>query len=116
MIPKIIEKLSQLKTIELDVTSDPEGLSFVTEIEASEFASSLTAVFSSLEEVSYASNTWINNVSYKGIKGIEKSDNMTSLVPGAVNGKSIEVTVWITEEGTVKKLKLIGAILSLIHI
>ena len=35
---------------------------------------------------------------------------MTSLVPGAVNGKSIEVTVWITEEGTVKKLKLIGAI------
>ena len=110
MIPKIIEKLSQLKTIELDVTSNPEGLSSVTQIEASEFASSLTAVFSSLEAVSYASNTWIDNVSYKGIKGIAKSDNMTSLVSGAVNGKSIEVTVWITEEGTVKKLKLIGAI------
>ena len=110
MIPTIIEKLSQLKTIELEVTSDPEGLSSVTEIEASEFTSSLTAVLGSLREISYASNTWINNVSYKGIKGITKSDNMTSLVPDALNGKSIEVTVWLAEDGTVKKIKLIGEI------
>ena len=110
MIPTIIEKLSQLKTIELDVTSDPEGLSSATEIESSEFTSSLTSVLSNLEEVSYASNTWINNVSHKGIKGITKSDNMTSLVPGAVNGKSVEVTVWVAEDSTVKKVKLIGAI------
>ncbi len=110
MIPTIIEKLSQLKTIELDVTSDPEGLSSATEIESSEFNSYLTSVLSNLEEVSYASNTWINNVSHKGIKGITKSDNMTSLVPGAVNGKSVEVTVWVAEDSTVKKVKLIGAI------
>ena len=110
MIPAIVERLSAVKTVELKVTSNPAGLSFVAEIGASEFASYLTTVVNSLESVAYSSNTWIDNVAHKGIKGSTKSDDLSSLVSGAVKGKSVEVTVWVTEDNTVRKVKLVGII------
>lgn len=110
MISGIVDKLAGIKTVELTVSSEPSGLSAVTEIDSSTLTSSLTQILNSLETVSYASNTWINNVAHKGIQGTTKSDNLTTLVPDAVNGNSVEVTVWVTEDNIIRKFKLAGVI------
>jgi len=110
MISGIVDKLAGIKTVELTVSSEPSGLSVVTEIDSSTLTSSLTQILNSLETVSYASNTWINNVAHKGIQGTTKSDNLTTLVPDAVNGNSVEVTVWVTEDNIIRKFKLAGVI------
>ena len=109
MIAIIVDKLSGITTVELTASSDPEGLSVVTEIAAVKFSATLTQVINSLETISYASNTWINNVSYKGISGTTKSENLKDLVPDTVNGRSVKVTVWVTEDRIIKRLRVDGA-------
>ena len=102
--------IRNLTTVELTASSEPEGLSVVTEIAAVKFSATLTQVINSLETISYASNTWINNVSYKGISGTTKSENLKDLVPDTVNGRSVKVTVWVTEDRIIKRLRVDGAL------
>ena len=78
--------------------------------EPGNLANVLSGIVSSLQNTEYGSNTWIDNVSHKGIKGTVNSDLLQSLVPDVPSNTNVNLTIWITDDHHIKRLKIEGAL------
>ena len=105
-------QLSSASNLKVTVTTDPENITVASEADISANVSGLSDIISNLTEVTYASNTWINNVSYKGVSGSYTVKGLDALVPGAVEGNVVKASVWVSDEGAVKRVRLEGALTS----
>ena len=92
------------------VTTDPENIADASEADISANVSGLSDILSNLTDVAYASNTWIDNVSYKGFSGSYTVKKLDALVPGAIDGNVIKVSAWVSEEGVLIRVRLEGAL------
>ena len=105
-------QLSSASNLKVTVTTDPENITVASEADISANVSGLSDIISNLTEVTYASNTWIDNVSYKGVSGSYTAKGLDALVPGAVEGNVVKASVWVSDEGAVKRVRLEGALTS----
>ena len=71
-------------------------------------ANILSGIVSGLENTEYGSNTWIDNVSHKGIKGIVNGDLLQDLVPDASSTADVNLTIWVTDDYQMKRIKIEG--------
>ncbi len=105
-------QLSSASNLKVTVTTDPENIAVASEADISANVSGLSDIISNLTEVTYASNTWINNVSYKGVSGSYTVKGLDAFVPGAVEGNVVKASVWVSDEGALKRVRLEGALTS----
>ena len=76
--------------------------------ESANLANVLSGIVSSLKNTEYESNTWIENISHKGIKGTVKSDLLQGLAPDIPTSTDTDLTIWITDDYHIKRLKIEG--------
>ena len=105
-------QLGTASSLEVTVTTDPENIAVASEADISANVSGLSEIISNLTDVGYTSNTWIDNVSYKGFSGSYTVKKLDALVPGAVDGNVIKVSAWVSEEGVLRRVRLEGALTS----
>ena len=114
IIQKITADLTSSKPLKLDSDSDPDEISKMiinnANGEPGNLANVLSGIVSSLQNTEYGSNTWIDNVSHKGIKGTVNSDLLQSLVPDVPSNTNVNLTIWITDDHHIKRLKIEGAL------
>ena len=56
----------------------------------------------------YSSNTWIDNVQYQGITGTIDSGEFGILVPDSTTGNKADLTIWVSADSNLKRLKITG--------
>ena len=114
IIENIASKLSALTSVTLEVTTDPEGISVISEINAKTNSESLPKTFAeiikNLKDAGYGNNSWINNISHKSLTGNIDSSTVKTLVPDASANKSVTLTIWITDDNNLKRMQLKGAL------
>ena len=94
------------------MSNSSANIAVASEADISANVSGLSEIISNLTDVGYASNTWIDNVSYKGFSGSYTVKKLDALVPGAVDGNVIKVSAWVSEEGVLRRVRLEGALTS----
>ena len=112
LLTNVATQLGSVSNLKVIVTTDPENITVASEADISANVSGLSDIISNLTEVTYASNTWINNVSYKGVSGSYTVKGLDALVPGAVEGNVVKASVWVSDEGALKRVRLEGALTS----
>ena len=112
IIQKVTDNLTSSKPLKLDSGSDPDEISKMiinkATSESANLANVLSGIVSSLKNTEYESNTWIENISHKGIKGTVKSDLLQGLAPDVPTSTDTELTIWITDDYHIKRLKIEG--------
>ena len=114
ILQKVTDNLTSSKPLKLDSGSDPDEISKMiinkATSESANLANVLSGIVSSLKNTEYESNTWIENISHKGIKGTVKSDLLQGLVSDVPSSTDLNFTIWITDEHHIKRLKIEGAL------
>ena len=112
ILQKVTANLASSKPLKLDSDSDPDEISKMiinnANGEPGNLANVLSGIVSSLQNTEYGSNTWIDNVSHKGIKGTVNSDLLQGLVSDVPSSTDLNFTIWITDEHHIKRLKIEG--------
>ena len=112
LLTNVATQLGSVSSLKVIVTTDPENISVASDADISDKAPAFSDIISNLTDVGYASNTWIDNVSYKGVSGSYTVKGIDALVPGAVDGNVIKVSAWVSDEGVLRRVRLEGAITS----
>ena len=111
-VQKITESLKSSNLLKIDSNSDPDEISEViinnAATNTTELTKLLSGIVSGLKNTEYVSNTWIDNVSHKGIKGIVSGDLLQDLVPDAPSTAEVNITIWVTDDYQMKRLKIEG--------
>ena len=114
ILQKVTDNLTSSKPLKLDSGSDPDEISKMiinkATSESANLANVLSGIVSSLKNTEYESNTWIENISHKGIKGTVKSDLLQGLVSDVPSSTDLNFTIWITDDHHIKRLKIEGAL------
>jgi len=114
IVQKVTVNLTSSKPLKLDSDSDPDEISKMiidnANGDSANLANVLSGIVSSLQNTGYVSNTWIDNVSHKGIKGNLKSDLLQGLVSDVPSSTDVNLTIWITDDHHIKRLKIEGAL------
>ena len=112
IIQKITANLTSSNPLKFDSDSDPDEISKMiinnANGEPGNLANVLSGIVSSLQNTEYGSNTWIDNVSHKGIKGIVSGDLLQDLLPDAPSTAEVNITIWVTDDYQMKRLKIEG--------
>ena len=112
ILQKVTDNLTSSKPLKLDSGSDPDEISKMiinkATSESANLANVLSGIVSSLKNTEYESNTWIENISHKGIKGTVKSDLLQGLAPDVPTSTDTDLTIWITDDYHIKRLKIEG--------
>ena len=61
-----------------------------------------------LKEIEYGSNSWINNISHRSITGTVDSSLLKSLIPNSLSDKTGSVTIWLTDDNSLKRIQIKG--------
>ncbi len=112
LLTNVATQLGSVSNLKVIVTTDPENISVASDADISDKAPAFSDIISNLTDVGYASNTWIDNVSYKGVSGSYTVKGIDALVPGAVDGNVIKVSAWVSDEGVLRRVRLEGALTS----
>ena len=111
-LQKVTDNLISSKPLILTSTSEPDEISKTiintASAESETLPNTLSSLVSNLENTEYGSNSWIENVSHKGIKGSVKSDLLQSLASDVQTSIDIELTIWITDDYHIKRLEIVG--------
>ena len=114
IVQKVTANLTSSKPLKLDPNSDPDEISKMiinnANGDSANLANVLSGIVSSLQNTEYVSNTWIDNVSHKGIKGTVNSDLLQGLVSDVPSSTDLNFTIWITDDHHIKRLKIEGAL------
>ena len=114
ILQKVTDNLTSSKPLKLDSGSDPDEISKMiinkATSESANLANVLSGIVSSLKNTEYGNNTWIENISHKGIKGTVKSDLLQGLVSDVPSSTDVNLTIWITDDHHIKRLKIEGAL------
>jgi hypothetical protein len=112
IVQKVTDNLTSSKRLKLSSTSDTDEISktIINNANAApgNLANILSGIVSGLENTEYGSNTWIDNVSHKGIKGIVNGDLLQDLVPDASSTADVNLTIWVTDDYQMKRIKIEG--------
>ena len=116
LVTGVVTQLGKETSLTVTITTEPENISVASDSEIKDKASELPKLFadiiSGLTDVEHASNTWIDNVSYKGVSGTYTAQSLSTLVPGAVDGNIIKVSAWVSDKGVLRRISLEGALTS----
>ena len=114
IVQKVTANLTSSKPLNLNSDSDPDEISKMIINNANgnsaNLANVLSDIVSSLQNTEYVSNTWIDNVSHKGIKGTVNSDLLQGLVSDVPSSIDLNLTIWINDDHHIKRLKIEGAL------
>ena len=114
IVQKVTDNLTSSKRLKLSSTSDTDEISktIINNANAApgNLANILSGIVSGLENTEYGSNTWIDNVSHKGIKGIVNGDLLQDLVPDASSTADVNLTIWVTDDYQMKRIKIEGTL------
>ena len=112
-IDNVISSLNESNSIIFNTISiDPAGISVISDTEAKSKSESLPTslmnIIKNLQGIEYGSNSWINNVSHKSITGTVDSSLLTSLIPNSLSDKTGSVTIWLTDDDSLKRMQIKG--------
>lgn len=114
ILQKVTVSLTSSKTLKLESSSSLDEISETiinnATNESTNLANILSKIVSGMKNTAYDSNTWIDNVSHKGIKGTVNSDLLQDLVPNVDSGTDLNITIWITDTHQIKRFKIEGAL------
>ena len=105
-------QLGTASGLKVTVTTDSENTAVASDADISNNVSTFSDIINNMTDVTYASNTWIDNVSYKGASGSYTVKGIDVLVPGAIEGNVVKASVWVSDEGVLRRIKLEGALTS----
>ena len=116
LVTDAVTQLGKETSLTVTITTDPANISAASDSDIKDKASELPKLFAdivgNITDIKYASNTWIDNVSYKGVSGIYTAQGLSTLVPGAVDGNVIKISAWVSDEGVLRRIRLEGALTS----
>ena len=105
-------QLGTASGLKVTVTTDSENTAVASDADINNNVSAFSDIINNMTDVTYASNTWIDNVSYKGASGSYTVKGIDVLVPGAIEGNVVKASVWVSDEGVLRRIKLEGALTS----
>ena len=112
ILQKVTDNLTSSKPLKLSSTSDTDEISKTiinnANGESGNLANALSSIVSNLQNTEYGNNTWIENISHKGIKGTVKSNLLQGLAPDVPTSTDTDLTIWITDDYHIKRLKIEG--------
>ena len=112
VIQDVGNKLVAGKISEFIPSSEPANLSIITSEDAESksdvLAKEISSILNKLLDPTYSSNTWIDNVQYQGITGTIDSGEFGILVPDSTTGNKAELTIWVSADSNLKRLKITG--------
>ena len=116
LVTDAVTQLGKETSLTVTITTDPANISAASDSDIKDKASELPKLFAdivgNITDIKYASNTWIDNVSYKGVSGTYTAQGLSTLVPGAVDGNVIKISAWVSDEGVLRRIRLEGALTS----
>ena len=113
IVDNVISYLNKSTSINFNTISTiPDNISVISDTEAKSNSDSLPAslinIMKNLKEIEYGSNSWINNISHKSITGTVDSSLLKSLIPNSLSDKTGSVTIWLTDDNSLKRIQIKG--------
>ena len=114
-VDKVILSLSKSKSIIFEtISTDPDGITIIADADAKAESETLPTtlinIIKNIKEPKYGSNSWINNVSHKSITGSVDSSLLKSLIPNSLSEKKGLITIWLTNDNSLKRIQIKGII------
>ena len=73
-------------------------------------AATLADILGALQDPSDAPRLWINNVPSRGFSGSVSGEQLTSLIPTAIPDATVTVSVWLGQDGLVRRIEFQGPV------
>ena len=112
IVDEAVTLLSKSKSISFKVTTVPEDIPVISDIDvksnSESLSSTLANIIKNLQEAKYGSNSWINNISHKSIVGTVDSSLLDALIPNILSSKTGIITIWIDDDNALKKMEIKG--------
>ena len=112
VVKTVADKLATGKISQLISSSQPDELSLITPQEAESksdvLAKEISSIINKMRDPIYTSNTWIDNVQYRGITGSIDSGELGTLIPEPILGNKTELTIFVSKDSNLKRLKITG--------
>ena len=75
-----------------------------------DLAATLAGIIEALQDISDAPRKWIENVPTRGFSGNVTGEQLKGLIPSAIPDATAAVTIWIGEDGLVRRLEIKGPV------
>ncbi len=112
IIDDVLALLSESNSIGFKVTTVPDGIPVISDEDikssSESLPSTLANIIKNIQEAKYGSSSWINNISHKSIVGTADSSLLNTLIPNVLSNKTAEVTVWLTDDNSLKRIQIKG--------
>ena len=73
-------------------------------------AATLADILEALQDPSDAPRMWINNVPSRGFLGSVSGNQLTALIPSAISDATVTVSVWLGQDGLVRRIEFQGPV------
>ena len=97
-------KMSALTSLSYSLSSEPEGLPIAENI----LPANIVDAVKELDDATDAANKWIDNQPHRGISGTLRGESLKGLVPNAAAGAAVTLTVWVSDSGDVRSIRIEG--------